>query len=105
MDETEEQRRKRICDEFYEWLVALLQERDPVALIYEETPPREYEPEARAIVPLMERFKTQTELEREIYRVFVHYFTHHVAGSRKDYADIARAALAKWNELNGTPQA
>ena len=95
---------KRLYQTYFEWLVALLDQRDPVVLVDDDNPGREYEIEARMMVPLVASERSADNLAKKIHSVFVDYFDSSLAGDITGYVPIAVAVIQKWDELRASPQ-
>lgn len=90
---------KRLYQRYFEWLVAFLDENDPVGLVDDDNPGREYEIEARKLVPLVATETSTDKLAQKICSVFVDYFDASLAGDASRYVPIASAMIRKWEEL------
>jgi hypothetical protein len=94
-----QERLQEVSTRFYDWLVGLLDELDPMELLCEDNPGREYEPEARIIVPLVSSAVSADDLAFSIQGVFARFFSTDLAGGVERYLPIAEAAMQKWREL------
>jgi hypothetical protein len=90
---------KRLYADFTDWLVLKFDEWDPQQLVViESNPGREYEPEVRRIVPLLQRAESSDQLAECIHSIFEEMFNADIAGSIEVYRPFARQILAEWQK-------
>jgi hypothetical protein len=82
----------------HEWLIALLDERDPEGLRGDGNPGREYTPEVPHILAALQVARTLEEFTAEFYGIFVRYFDESVA-PRETYANLAREVYEQRHRL------
>jgi hypothetical protein len=80
----------------FEWLVELLDRRDPMGLLGDGNPGREYKAEAEEIVAALPGVTSAEDLQDKIHRIFVQYFDDYVTGPKATYADLAREIFEHW---------
>jgi hypothetical protein len=73
-----------------EWLIRLLDQRDPEGLLRGSNPGREYRFEVPRIVAALRRAQSLEEFTEELYSVFVSYFGADAVAPRDVYVELAR---------------
>lgn len=82
-------------NDFSAWLIELLDRYDPMDLLHDLNPGREYKPEARAILKALPYAHSLDEVSAAVHAVFVHYFGEDLAGPQERYTDIALQIQAR----------
>jgi hypothetical protein len=90
---------RKLYKDFYDWLVLYLDEQDPVGLLGEGNPGREYEPEAPHILAALPKVASADELTERIHAIFVAYFDSELAGPLSNYVGMAGEIYLKWHQM------
>ncbi|HEY3676423.1 MAG TPA: hypothetical protein VGK84_10580 [Candidatus Tumulicola sp.] len=86
---------------FYHWLVGYLDGCDPIDLVVRSgCPPREYEPEAEAILRALPRIQDHEDAAAAIHKVFLHFFGagDGLAGGVERYQDMGVTIFQAWKQ-------
>jgi hypothetical protein len=88
---------------FYHWLVGYLDGCDPINLIVGSgCPPREYEPEAKAIMEALSAILDYRVAVVAIHKIFIHFFGpgDGLAGRVERYQDMGVTIFHAWGQRN-----
>jgi hypothetical protein len=96
----EAQRRlKAEYGQLFDSVAALLFQRDPVGINFDENTD-EYEPETGTILPRLRTCRSADDVRRVVHEEFVRWFDASTAGSQERYAQIAEEIWALWRNAN-----
>jgi hypothetical protein len=82
---------------FWDELLALLYEVDPMRLNYGVNPD-EYKPEVKTILPRLPEASTPEECQRIVHEEFVRWFDQSLAGPPERYEAAGRVIWEAWQE-------
>lgn len=89
---------KKVYNTFYGWFVEYLDRIDPLGLLGDGNPGKEYALEASLITPLISRATSSGELAAQMQGVFAECFTAEMAGEIS-FTPIAEDCMRKWRAL------